>query len=245
MIVEPIQIAAGIVLPSERYLQQVREICDRYGVLLIIDEIQTGMGRTGTFWACEDYGVVPDILVFGSAFGGGVVPIAGILMKNQLWLEELRDNPWILGAARSGGSPLACAAAIATIKFTLENDLPNQIAQKGDYIMEKLQEIRKRHPILLDVRGKGLLLGLEFPNAKISKAVSEALLQKGVAIGRTLNNTSVNRIEPPGVISFETIDIIVSRLDEVLSTVAQDLPLNPIQPIINTSEFEDFADDQT
>jgi putrescine aminotransferase len=119
MIVEPIQGEAGIILPPEGYLKELREVCDEYGVFLILDEIQTGMGRTGSFWACEAYDVVPDILVFGKAFGGGIMPITGIIARPHLWTVELQENPWILGSPTFGGNPLACAAAIAAIKFTI------------------------------------------------------------------------------------------------------------------------------
>jgi putrescine aminotransferase len=195
-------------------------------VLLIFDEIQTGMGRTGTLWACEDYDVVPDILVFGKAFGGGVMPITGIIARPHLWIDELKENPWILGSPTFGGNPLACAAAIAAIKFMIENDIPSQVAQKGAYFMEKLEELQGRHPILVAVRGKGLLIGLEYPTPEIGWAVSKGLFKRGVMTGGTLNNAKVNRIEPPGIISYETIDVIIARLDETLMEVAQEFSLN-------------------
>jgi len=223
MIVEPIQGEAGIVLPPDDYLKRLRDICDQNGVFLILDEIQTGMGRTGTLWACEAYGVVPDILTFGKAFGGGVMPITGIIARPHLWTEQLQENPWILGSPTFGGNPLACSAAIAAIKYTLENDLPAQIKEKGEYLMEKLQELQKKHEILIDVRGKGLLIGLEYPTPEIGWAVSKGLFKRGIVTGGTLNNAKVNRIEPPGIISYETIDIILARLDETLSEVAQHL----------------------
>ncbi len=221
MIVEPIQGEAGIILPPEGYLKQLREICDRYGVFLIFDEIQTGMGRTGTLWACEGYGVVPDIMTFGKAFGGGVMPITGIIARPHLWTDELKENPWILGSPTFGGNPLACAAAIAAIKFTLENDLPGQISEKGAYFMEKLMGLQKKHPMLVDVRGKGLLIGLEYPTPEMGWAVSKGMFQRGVMTGGTLNNAKVNRIEPPGIISYETIDVIIEKLDETLAEVAE------------------------
>jgi putrescine aminotransferase len=225
-VVEPIQGEAGIVLPPQDYLKQLREICDRYGVLLIFDEIQTGMGRTGTLWACEAYDVVPDILVFGKAFGGGVMPITGIIARPHLWIDELKENPWILGSPTFGGNPLACAAAIASIKFMIENDLPSQVAKKGEYFMEKLQGLQARHPVLVDVRGKGLLIGLEYPTPEIGWAVSKGLFKRGVMTGGTLNNAKVNRIEPPGIISYETIDVIIASLDETLTDVAREFSLN-------------------
>jgi len=221
MIVEPIQGEAGIVLPPEGYLKQLREICDRYDVFLIFDEIQTGMGRTGTLWACEGYDVVPDIMTFGKAFGGGVMPITGIIARPHLWTDELKENPWVLGSPTFGGNPLACAAAIAAIKFTIENDLPGQISEKGDYFMGKLFELQKKHPILVDIRGKGFLIGLEYPTPEMGWAVSKGLFKRGVMTGGTLNNAKVNRIEPPGIISFETIDLILEKLDETLAEVAE------------------------
>ncbi len=222
MIVEPIQGEAGIVIPPQDYLKQLREICDYHGVLLILDEIQTGMGRTGTLWACEGYGVVPDILVFGKAFGGGVMPITGIVARPHLWVDDLKENPWILGSPTFGGNPLSCAAAIAAIKFTVENDIPAKIAEKGEYILDKLKALQKRHRILVDVRGKGLLIGLEYPTPEIGWAVSKGLFERGIMTGGTLNNAKVNRIEPPGIISYDTIDTIVTRLDETLTEVAKE-----------------------
>lgn len=220
MIVEPIQGEAGIVIPPPDYLQRLRKVCDEYGVFLIIDEIQTGMGRTGSLWACEEAGMVPDILIFGKAFGGGVMPITGIVARPHLWVEKMLENPWILGSPTFGGNPLACAAAIAAIKFTVENDLPGQIRQKGTYLLGKLRELQKKYDILRDVRGKGFLIGLEYPSPEIGWAVSKGLFKRGVMTGGTLNNSKVNRIEPPGILSFETIDTIVSRLDETLAEVS-------------------------
>lgn len=221
MIVEPIQGEAGIVLPPEGYLKRLREICDQYGVFLIFDEIQTGMGRTGTLWACEGYDVVPDIMTFGKAFGGGIMPITGIIARPHLWTDELKENPWILGSPTFGGNPLACAAAIAAIKFTVENDLPAQIKEKGDYFMEKLVTLQKKHSILVDVRGKGFLIGLEYPTPEMGWAVSKGLFKRGIMTGGTLNNAKVNRIEPPGILSYETIDTIIEKLDETLAEVTE------------------------
>ena len=219
VIVEPIQGEAGIIVPPDDYLPELREICDRYDVLLILDEIQTGMGRTGTLWACEAHDVVPDILIFGKAFGGGVMPITGIAARPHLWVDDLKENPWILGSPTFGGNPLACAAAIAAIKYTIENDLPRQIAEKGAYLMDKLIALKAQHRILVDVRGKGLLVGLEYPTQEIGWEVSKGLFKRGVLTGGTLNNAKVNRIEPPGIISYETLDTVVSRLDETLTEV--------------------------
>ncbi len=222
MIVEPIQGEAGIILPPKGYLKELRAICDKYEVILIFDEIQTGMGRTGTMWACEDYDVVPDILTFGKAFGGGVMPITGIIARPHLWTDELKENPWILGSPTFGGNPLACAAAIAAINFTIKVDLPGQIKEKGKYFMAKLETLKEKHSILVDVRGKGFLIGLEYQTPEIGWAVSKGLFKRGIMTGGTLNNAKVNRIEPPGILAYETIDIIIQRLDETLTEVSQE-----------------------
>jgi putrescine aminotransferase len=226
LIVEPIQGEAGIVLPPEGYLKQLRAICDKYDVFLIFDEIQTGMGRTGTMWAAEYYDVVPDIMTFGKAFGGGVMPITGIVARPHLWVDELIENPWVLGSPTFGGNPLACAAAIAAIKFTLENDLPKQIAEKGNYLMGKLNELKEKYSILVDVRGKGFLIGLEYPTPEMGWAVSKGLFKRGVMTGGTLNNAKVNRLEPPGIMSYETLDLIISKLDETLAEVEKEFNVN-------------------
>ncbi|OGR12497.1 MAG: putrescine aminotransferase [Desulfobacula sp. GWF2_41_7] len=219
MIVEPIQGEAGIILPPDGYLKELRTICDKYNVILIFDEIQTGMGRTGSMWACEEYDVVPDILAFGKAFGGGVMPITGIIARPHLWTEQLKENPWILGSPTFGGNPLACAAAIAAINYTVKTDLPGQIKEKGIYLMKGLQKLKEKYSILVDVRGKGLLIGLEYKTHQIGWAVSKGLFKRRIMTGGTLNNARVNRIEPPGIISYDTIDIILQRLDETLSEV--------------------------
>jgi len=206
-------------LPPDGYLKELRTICDKYNVILIFDEIQTGMGRTGSMWACEEYDVVPDILAFGKAFGGGVMPITGIIARPHLWTEQLKENPWILGSPTFGGNPLACAAAIAAINYTVKTDLPGQIKEKGIYLMKGLQKLKEKYSILVDVRGKGLLIGLEYKTHQIGWAVSKGLFKRRIMTGGTLNNARVNRIEPPGIISYDTIDIILQRLDETLSEV--------------------------
>ena len=222
ILVEPITGEGGIRIPDENYLSTIRGLCDEHGWLMMLDEIQTGMGRTGTLWACEEYGIVPDILTFGKAFGGGVMPITGIIARPHLWTEELQENPWVLGSPTFGGNPLACSAAIAAIKFSVENDLPGQIKEKGDYFMQKLAELRKKYKILVDVRGKGFLIGLEYPTPEMGWAVSKGLFKRGVLTGGTLNNAKVNRIEPPGIIRYETIDLVIQRLDDTLTEVAEE-----------------------
>lgn len=222
MIVEPIQGEAGVIIPPKGYLTKLREICDKYGVFLIFDEIQTGMGRTGKLWACEHEGVVPDIMTYGKAFGGGIMPITGIIARPHLWTEDIVENPWILGSPTFGGNPVCCAAALATLKYMIENDLPKQVAEKGDYILGKLRDLQKKHPVLQEVRGKGLLIALEFPKGEMGFAVSKGLFARKIMTAGTLNNAKTIRIEPPGIIKYETMDKVIENLDEVLGEVEKE-----------------------
>lgn len=217
VIVEPIQGEAGIIVPPPDYLPALREICDRYEVLLITDEIQTGMGRTGTLWAVEQVNVVPDILIMGKAFGGGVMPITGIIARKHLW-QNMLENPWILGSPTFGGNPLSCSAAIAAIKYTVEWDIPKMAAEKGDYIMKRLHVYKEKYPsVLEDIRGRGLLIGMEFPSDEIGFKLAKDLFDQRVLVGGTLNNARVIRIEPPAVISYEQIDTVLSCLEITLA----------------------------
>lgn len=226
VILEPIQGEAGVIIPPEGYLKKVREICDKYGIAMIADEIQTGMGRTGTMWRCEYEGITPDIMTFGKAFGGGVMPITGIIARPNMWVEKLIENPWILGSPTFGGNPLACSAAIATIAYMLENDMPKQCKEKGDYFMEKLNALMAKYPtVLKDVRGAGLLICMEFPAAEVGYAVVKGLFDRHVMTAGTLVNAKTVRIEPPGVIQYETIDIVLQKLEEAILDVKAEFKL--------------------
>ncbi|MDR2089339.1 MAG: putrescine aminotransferase [Clostridiales Family XIII bacterium] len=226
VILEPIQGEAGVVIPPAGYFKKVREICDKYGVALILDEIQTGMGRTGTMWRCEHEGIVPDIMTYGKAFGGGIMPITGIIARPKMWVDKLINNPWILGSPTFGGNPLACSAAIATIKFMLENDVPGMCKKKGDYIMGKLEELKKKYPTVLTAyRGAGLLICMEFPEAEIGYSVTKGLFARHVMTAGTLVNAKTVRIEPPAVLSDESINAVISRLDEALADTKKEFKL--------------------
>lgn len=215
VIIEPIQGEAGVIIPPDGYLTKVREICDKYGVAMIVDEIQTGMGRCGTMWRCEHEGVTPDIMTYGKAFGGGIMPITGIIARPNMWGQKLIDNPWILGSPTFGGNPLACSAALATIKFMLENDVPKMAKEKGDYFMEKLGALKEKYPTVLKaIRGAGLLICMEFPEAEVGYEITKGLFSRKVMTAGTLVNAKTVRIEPPAVLSYEKIDHVMAMLEE-------------------------------
>lgn len=226
VILEAVQGEAGVILPPKGYFKEVRKICDKYGVALIVDEIQTGMGRTGYMWRCEYEEIVPDIMTFGKAFGGGIMPITGIIARPKMWVQKLIDNPWILGSPTFGGNPLACAAAISTIRYMLENDIPKECQKKGDYIMKKLRDLKKKYPtVLRDFRGAGLLIAMEFPEAEVGYEVTKGLFKRKVMVAGTLVNAKTVRIEPPAVLTYDTIDYVMKSLDEALAEVKKKFKL--------------------
>lgn len=220
VILEPIQGEAGVIVPPKGYLKEVREICDEYGVALIFDEIQTGMGRTGTMWRCEAEGVTPDIMTYGKAFGGGILPITGIICKPSMWVDQLVENPWLLGSPTFGGNPLCCAAAIATIKYMLENDIPGVCKAKGEVLKAGLEQLAAKYPeIIQEVRGTGLMLAVEFHTCELGYETSKGLFARRVMTAGTLVNAKTIRFEPTAVISDQDIKDVISRFDEALADV--------------------------
>ncbi|NDO46929.1 putrescine aminotransferase [Clostridium sp. MD294] len=217
-IVEPVQGEAGIIIPPKGYLKEIRAICDEYGVAMICDEIQTGMGRTGHMWRCEGEDVVPDILTFGKAFGGGIMPITGLICRPPMWTEQLVDNPWLLGSPTFGGNPVCCSAAIATIKYMIDHDIPGVCAKKGALIKEGLDKLAAKYPDLIDeVRGIGLMLAMEFKTSEIGYQVATGMFSRKVITAGTLVNAKCIRFEPASVITEEQIAQVLQRLDESLA----------------------------
>ena len=154
VVVEPVQGEAGAIVPPDDYWPRLREICTRYGVLLIADEVQTGMGRTGKMFAVEHWDVAPDILCLGKALGGGVMPLSAFMSTPEIW-KVLEPNPFI-HSSTFGGNPLACAAGIAAINVTLEEDLPGQAAATGEYLLARAARAAEALPDhLVEVRGLG------------------------------------------------------------------------------------------
>lgn len=220
VILEPIQGEAGIIIPPKGYLQEVRDICDEYNVALIFDEIQTGMGRTGTMWRCEAEGVVPDIMTYGKAFGGGIMPITGLICRPKMWSEELIDNPWLLGSPTFGGNPVCCSAALATIKYMIDNDVPGQCATKGEILKAGLDSLKEKYPTIIDeVRGTGLMLAVEFKTSEIGYEIAKGMFARGVMTAGTLVNSKCIRFEPPAIITEEQIASVIKRMDEALADV--------------------------
>ncbi|SFH06095.1 diamine aminotransferase apoenzyme [Desulfotomaculum arcticum] len=218
VIVEPIQGEGGVIIPPDDYLPRLRELCDRYGALLILDEVQTGMGRTGKMFACEHSNVVPDIICLAKAFGGGVMPIGATVARKPIW-EKLVDNPF-LHTTTFGGNPVCCAAAIASINVLLEEKLPERSAESGAYMLGKLYQLAETYPAVVDeVRGRGLMIGIEFLTNELGYEVAKGLFARGVLVAGTLINAKSIRIEPPLIISKEQQDQVIERLSDTLKEV--------------------------
>ena len=212
VMLEPIQGEAGVIIPPAGYLREVREICDRRGVLLIADEIQTGLGRTGRLFAVEHEQVTPDIMTLAKALGGGVMPIGAFVARPHLW-ERLRQDPYI-HSSTFGGNPLACRAAMATLEVVAEERLAERAEELGAHFLTRLREIEARHPrVIKAVRGRGLMLGIEFTHRDYALMTSAEAGHRGVITFYTLNNPQVIRIEPPLIITIELIDRAVQGID--------------------------------
>jgi 4-aminobutyrate aminotransferase len=205
ILVEPIQGEGGYVVPPANFFPRLREVCDRYGILLIVDEVQAGMGRTGRWWAIEHWGVEPDIVCAAKGIASGV-PLGGIIARHSVM-------DWPMGAHGNtyGGNPLACVAALATIDV-LENGGMQNAEEQGDYMMAQLAEMAARHPSMGDVRGKGLMIGVEFVADKETRAMAPELRERIVQIAFEHGllimgcGRSAMRIIPPLVIERALVD---------------------------------------
>ena len=220
-IVEPVQGEAGAIVPPDDYLPRVRQICTDWDVVMIADEVQTGMGRTGKLWGVDNWDVAPDIMTMGKAFGGAVIPCGNIVVTPKVF-HAMFANPY-LHTTTFGGNPLATAAAIGALHAILEEDIPGQAAETGIYLKDHVAALAADYPDLFEeVRGMGLLIGMEFASAEIGYAASAGLFGAGVLVGGTLNNAKTLRLEPPAVISYEQLDEVLERLGPVLAAVREE-----------------------
>nr|WP_205680228.1 putrescine aminotransferase [Brenneria salicis]NMN92025.1 diamine aminotransferase [Brenneria salicis ATCC 15712 = DSM 30166]RBP59119.1 diamine aminotransferase [Brenneria salicis ATCC 15712 = DSM 30166] len=215
IILEPIQGEGGVIVPPDNYLPAVRALCDEIGALLILDEVQTGMGRTGKMFACEHAGVQPDILCLAKALGGGVMPIGATVATEKVF-SVLFENPF-LHTTTFGGNPLACAAALATINVLLSEKLPDQAASQGEFLLTGLKQLAANYPeLIVEVRGVGLLQAIEFSKNEIGYAFAKELFQRNVLVAGTLNNAKSVRIEPPLTITRAQCARVLKEAGEVL-----------------------------
>ncbi len=220
VLLEPIQGEGGVNIPDDDYLPGVRALCDEFGALFILDEVQTGMGRTGKMFCCEHYGVAPDLMCLAKAFGGGVVPAGAVVGRRDIF-ARLFANPF-LHTSTFGGNPLACAAALATINVLIEQRLPERAGVLGTRMLAGMRAAAEGHAgIVAAVRGRGLLMALEFHDHATGFEFAKHMLERSILVSGTLVNARVIRIEPPLTITEAEADEVCRALGESLDAIAQ------------------------
>ena len=220
-LIEPVQGEGGIYSASNEYLQAARRICDEKGALLVFDEVQCGLGRTGKMWGCDWAGVAPDMMLLAKALSGGAIPIGAVVARPEIW-EFWNDAP-LIHSSTFGGNPLACIAGLATLEIIEEENLVERCARAGDKLMKGLWETQAKFPhIVKDIRGRGLMIGVEFPLEDITSLVLAGLAQRDVlVVPYTFNNPTVTRFEPPLNISDEHIEWALKAFDESVAATAE------------------------
>jgi 4-aminobutyrate aminotransferase len=213
IVVEPVLGEGGYVVPPEGWFAYLRELCDRHGILLVADEVQSGMGRTGTWWAIEHQGVEPDILLAGKGIASGM-PLGAMIAREDLMT-------WELGAHGStyAGNPVACAAALATIRVIEDEKLMASAVEVGGALIEGLRGLQREYPMVRDVRGLGLMIGVQFPDHDHMVAVEEASFRRGLLVLGC--GDDVVRMSPPLVFRKDQADRAIQVFGEALAEVAR------------------------
>jgi len=230
VMVEPIGNTGGIIDPPEEYLPLLREICDRHNVLLIFDEVITGIGRTGMMFAAETFGVTPDLLCLGKGISGGYAPLAALLCRQQVadaFWGDVETNPGFVEGHTYEGNPIACAAGLATLNEIVERDLCRHARQAGRWLRSGLEQLR-HHGVVGDIRGKGLFQGIEFVKDLTTKEPFDPPI--GMLIGqRALSNGLLTRFDPhwlgvapPLIIQQDQIEEMVEILDRSIAEVIRE-----------------------
>jgi acetylornithine/N-succinyldiaminopimelate aminotransferase len=212
VMIEPVQGEGGVNLPANGYLSEVRAWCDQKGMLLILDEVQTGIGRIGTLFAYEQYGVEPDIMTLAKGLGSGVA-IGAILAKEKAAVFVTGEH-----GSTFGGNPLACAAGYATLKFVIDDDIPAKAKTVGKYLIQGLAKLKDKFPFISEVRGRGLLVAMEFKDDIAAPLVMDCL-KKGLLVNQLKPNAI--RFMPPLIIGNGEVDEALGILEGVLPGVAK------------------------
>jgi acetylornithine/N-succinyldiaminopimelate aminotransferase len=210
VMVEPIQGEGGVNIPDDGYLAAVRKWCDQKGILLILDEIQTGIGRTGSLFAYQQYGVEPDIMTLAKGLAGGV-PIGAILAKEKASVFVPGEH-----GSTFGGNPLACAAGYATVRFVIDNNIAGRAKEVGEYLINSLEKMKPKFPSITDIRGRGLLVAIEFKD-EIAQLLVEACLERGLLVNKLKPNAL--RFMPPLIVGKKEVDEALGILDKALGSV--------------------------
>lgn len=218
VIMEPLQSEAGVIVPSDGYLRAVREACDRQGALLIMDEISTGLGRTGSWWRSDVEAVRPDILLAGKALGGGVFPVSALLSSARAFAPFNREP--LLHSSTFSGNPLACAAAQASIDVIEQEGLIERARTSGAALLQGLRAIAHDNPVVSEVRGAGLLLGIEFSAEHHAAQFMLEMMERRILIAHSLFGHRVARLTPPATLTGSEIERILESAEQSLRVLA-------------------------
>ncbi|WP_231577905.1 aspartate aminotransferase family protein [Thermorudis peleae] len=221
-IAEPVLGEGGIIVPPARYFRLVKDVLDQYGILFIADEVQSGFGRTGKLFAIEHYGIEPDIMVMAKGIADGF-PLSACIARAEI-ADAFQPGEHL---STFGGNPVSCAAALANLEVMLEEDLPGQAGRKGEIVLAQLRELAAEHELIGDVRGLGLMIGVELvtdrgtktPAAKQATAIRAYCREHGVLIGVGGQEGNVLRLQPPLVINEAELERALAVLDEAFHTV--------------------------
>lgn len=220
VMLEPVQGEGGIIVPPAGYLPAVRELTRERGVLLIIDEVQTGMGRTGFNFACEADGIEPDIMVLAKSLGGGIMPVGATVGTPEVW-KIYQENP-LLHTSTFGGNQLACAAALEALDVLIEEKLAARAADTGSYFIDRLRQVADTFPSLVrEVRGRGLMIGMDMVSTDVSELFIASVLEQRLLVAFALNQPGVIRLEPPLIMPADVVDEAVERIETALDATQQ------------------------
>ncbi|MGC2129960.1 MAG: aspartate aminotransferase family protein [Candidatus Aquilonibacter sp.] len=222
-VVEPVQGEGGVNVPPLGYLRAVREACDRAGALFVADEVQTGLGRCGYLFACERDEVVPDVMTLAKGLSGGIIPVGAFIARPDAWNRAYAKQP-LIHTSTFGGSEIACAAALAAMDVLIEDDLVSNARARGEQLLDGCQAIALEYPqVIRDVRGLGLLVGVELTNEGYGGWIIPEMLKAGVTAAWTLNQQRVIRLEPPLIVSEGEVDIALSAFSAGVEAAATKL----------------------
>jgi putrescine aminotransferase len=222
-VVEPIQAEGGVNVPPADYLENARLLCDEHGALLIADEVQTGLGRCGARFACDLYGIVPDVMALAKGLSGGVMPIGATVARERVWNAAYANAP-LLHSSTFGGSPLACAAALAALDVLVDEDLAERSRVLGARLLDGARALAWRAPeVVRAVRGAGLLVGVELTHEGYAGTIVPEMLKRGVTTAWTLGRQRVIRLEPPLIVDAMQIDTALAALGESLHVARERL----------------------
>ncbi len=226
VIIEPIQGEAGIYPADDEYLKELRKLCDRHGALLIFDEVQTGFCRTGRFFACEHSGVLPDVMALAKSIGGGVYPNGAVLYRGIPGINKFLSRHHDFHPSYNGGSDIGCCVSLAVIRFMRETRLWERAERSGARLRSALEDLRRENPaIIREVRGKGLMIGIEYIHEFMGPMMSDALARNGVFAAYSGNAPQVMRFMPPLVATDEDMDEIIAAARAAVGVMKSILPL--------------------